>query len=504
MTYITVKNTIYNAEVIVSQQIILDEIILPSRKLGTGAPKHHVFIKPQSYGVLRSYFPTLFNSSTQSPINGVNVKIKNYFNIGALMNEIDKVNLAIDPAKEPPITPSLLLSSLTLLANSQGSQTDFFLECEISKAQNGIAFKYWKTSSNGVSYPSDILKFFFRNTRLKIYLFNDGSSSAAFWTFNLSAVPNHTPPIVVPLVPKDNQAPRQTIYFGAPGSGKSHEISTVLAGREDTTQRITFHPDFDHSSFVGGFKPKQDDEGGITYGYVPQIFINIYVEAWQNPAKDYYLVIEEINRGNCAEIFGDIFQLLDRNPLYNVTPSIELKAYLEDKLGYEHVGISNGLRLPNNLSILASMNTSDQSLYPMDSAFKRRWDWKYVPINYSSGPTNPSSLFKIQIDDGIEIKWIDFIEKINKEHIVTNPNLGMDKCIGNYFIQPKSSDGNSILLDAFINKVIFYLWNDVFKEEENGVFENNSSYESFFPISTDGLEKVKAMMLRLGLIFHSN
>ena len=306
------------------------------------------------------------------------------------------------------------------------------------------------------------------------------------------------------------------IYFGAPGTGKSYKVDKIIKDLETKFyERLTFHPEFDNTSFVGGYKPisikvKHEDENGeyfeneIQYKFVPQAFTNIYERAWKDDKNQYYLVIEEINRGNCAEIFGDIFQLLDRTSKYTVTPSKELKEYLENDAfdDSNHPGIVDGLRLPSNLSLLATMNTSDQSLFPMDSAFKRRWDWQYVPICYEpidefSNP-NESFNFEIDIEDGIKYKWINFIKKVNLEHIKINSSLGMDKCIGNYFIKPEN--GNIITLKPFINKVIFYLWNDVFKDENNKVFEDNTSYEDFFPIETNGKKMIKKLFARIGLL----
>lgn len=293
------------------------------------------------------------------------------------------------------------------------------------------------------------------------------------------------------------------IYYGAPGTGKSHKVNELLKGKEERTERVTFHPEYDYASFIGGFKPisEVDAESGkeeIKYKFVPQTFTNIYVDAWNNKDNEYYLVIEEINRGNCAEIFGDIFQLLDRNSGYSITPSNELKQYLVKELtsvdGIK--GIENGkMKLPSNLNILATMNTSDQSLFPMDSAFKRRWDWEYIPINYEKSEENPSSNYQVVVSDSISFSWLEFIEKVNTI-IKENQNLGMDKCIGNYFIKAKD---NSITLEEFINKAIFYLWNDVFKDEDDHIFEENTFYEDFFPIATKGKEKVLKILEKIGL-----
>lgn len=296
----------------------------------------------------------------------------------------------------------------------------------------------------------------------------------------------------------------QKIFYGAPGTGKSHKVKNLVDGKETRMQRVTFHPEFDYASFIGGYKPTMGNDEGreiIKYEFVPQSFTNIYVNAWNDPVNDYFLVIEEINRGNCAEIFGDIFQLLDRDSDYDITPSIELKKYLKSVLKDENKGLEKGkLKLPKNLNILATMNTSDQSLFPMDSAFKRRWDWEYIPICYdeknNENNPNPSYNYLIDLGDGSYFKWNEFITKINKNHIQPNKVLGMDKCMGNYFVKPKPGE-NKIDLETFINKAIFYLWNDVFKDEKNNVFDENGSYESFFPIKKNGVQQLKELLDRI-------
>lgn len=295
-----------------------------------------------------------------------------------------------------------------------------------------------------------------------------------------------------------------TIFYGAPGTGKSHKVENILKTiSEDKKERVTFHPEFDNASFVGGYKPiselnttKGEDE--IKYKFVPQTFINIYVNSWKDLDSKYYLAIEEINRGNCAEIFGELFQLLDRNSNYSISPSKELREHLQKELGLEHEGIKGGkMKLPNNLILMATMNTSDQSLFPMDSAFKRRWAWEYVPINYDElnedGSSNESFNYIVKIDESKGFKWIDFIKEINSE-IKSNSNLGMDKCIGNYFIK---ASNNEIEIEELINKTVFYLWNDVFKDEENGVFPENVTYEDFFPIKTKGVENLNRIIENL-------
>ena len=281
---------------------------------------------------------------------------------------------------------------------------------------------------------------------------------------------------------KDSIKATNIIYFGSPGTGKSTKANDELKENdipESQYKRITFHPEYDYGSFVGGYKPTMKD-GDITYSFVPQVFTKIYVDAWKEENKDkrYYLIIEEINRGNCAEIFGDLFQLLDRDDdgssIYSIDASQDLQAYLEqdDILGIGHGGIKSGkLKLPSNLYLVATMNTSDQSLFPMDSAFKRRWDWEHISINYDC---LISKKFKINIGD-YSYNWLEFLHLVNKK--IVEATQSQDKQIGNWFIKGDIDE------KVFINKVLFYLWNDVFKDEEETIFELNNNtlyYEDFF------------------------
>lgn len=306
---------------------------------------------------------------------------------------------------------------------------------------------------------------------------------------------------------QQNSSSLNKIFYGAPGTGKSYKVKEFVAGKELRTERVTFHPEFDYNAFVGSYKPTMGiDETGkeiIKYEFVPQSFTKIYCDAWNSLAsgkeEDFYLIIEEINRGNCAEIFGDIFQLLDRNSDYDISPSKELKEFLLDNkkgLQNKEFGLKDGkIKLPSNLNILATMNTSDQSLFPMDSAFKRRWDWEYIPINYEDSERNLSSKFKVHLSENESFSWLSFIKSVNSV-IKQNDHLGMDKCLGNYFIKSETDD---IDIETFINKVIFYLWNDVFKDEmeENNIFLNKTTYEDFFPIEPNGILKLKEILENL-------
>ena len=357
----------------------------------------------------------------------------------------------------------------------------------------------------------------------------------------------------------------QTIYFGAPGSGKSHKVAEDLAGiSRENIFRTTFHPDYDYASFVGCYKPEMrseptweesytldellaiipnevrvgenypvekfclrhyrsieklnisssqknelrikilqaaknsdehqaegktiqtatvlagaalgrylEDNGilsasgnntTIAYAFTPQVFTKAYVRAWEHLNEEVYLVIEEINRGNCAQIFGDLFQLLDRKDdgtsCYPIHADKDLADYLQHVLnGDAKRGIEGGnLCLPPNLHIIATMNTSDQSLFPMDSAFKRRWDWEYIPIDYSDEVK--SGAFEIAIgeeENQKQYRWIDFLKAVNIR--VQDLTHSEDKQMGNFFIK------SSIKEKEFKSKVMAYLWHEVCKDE---------------------------------------
>jgi len=282
----------------------------------------------------------------------------------------------------------------------------------------------------------------------------------------------------------------QKIFFGAPGTGKSHTIDyslfeednkkrTGLKDYDNAVIRTTFHPDYDYAQFVGTYKPKKVD-GTITYSFIPHVFAKAYATAWKSylsgNKEDVFLVIEEINRGNCAQIFGDIFQLLDRDgkgfSQYSIDADCDFATWLkEDSVlkivwnDYEAKVGDGKLKLPPNLNILATMNTSDQSLFPMDSAFKRRFDWEYVPIKYAKdadcGENWNADEFKIVIGDSMYM-WLDFLKKVNVD--IDETTHSEDKQMGEFFIKPKSDD-LKIAFNEFRSKVLFYLWDSVYKDE---------------------------------------
>lgn len=373
--------------------------------------------------------------------------------------------------------------------------------------------------------------------------------------------------------------PLQQIFYGAPGTGKSDMISKRT--NPENSIRTTFHPDSDYSTFVGAYKPSMDEDvksvdgsyaidssvytsedkpsesygsssshhstkgsSRIVYKFIPQAFLKAYVAAWKAFADgtDYYLIIEEINRGNCAQIFGDLFQLLDRRDdgfsTYPISPDNDIRRFLaNDKEGFLNLenideeaysaisrinlvdnkgrSIVKGseilsgekLILPPNLFIWATMNTSDQSLFPIDSAFKRRWDWKYIRIK--EGKDKEGKPLEWQIDlkydkakesDSTEEKeityfpqtttdvaattkdlqmqfdWWQFVKAINR--IIASMTSSSDKQLG-YFFCKANKDG---VIDGqtFVGKVLFYLWNDVFKDygfDDPSLFQYKSTIE---------------------------
>lgn len=318
--------------------------------------------------------------------------------------------------------------------------------------------------------------------------------------------------------------PLQLICYGAPGTGKSHFIDEKID--DGNAIRTTFHPDTDYASFVGAYKPTMEPmpihaivgmdakhargengekayEQKIIYKYVPQAFLKAYVAAWSNLEKPFYLVIEEINRGNCAQIFGDLFQLLDRNNTgcssYPIHADEDIQRFLaSDSKGFAGLDVNqkeairnftlhkdngkiisigedllNGtkLLLPPNLHIWATMNTSDQSLFPIDSAFKRRWNWKYIPIDYNK----ENWTFEI---GSHRYSWGDFLRKINPEIYALTESA--DKQMGYYFAKADPQNG-VISEDVFVNKVLFYLWTDVFKDYDisGDLFRNKEQNRPF-------------------------
>ena len=365
----------------------------------------------------------------------------------------------------------------------------------------------------------------------------------------------------------DNTLPLQQIFYGAPGTGKSHEIKKLTKG--ESVIRTTFHPDSDYSTFVGCYKPTMDEvdtqvvpvvvksgislqepgtykEKRITYKFVMQAFLKAYLGAWKKWADagddgvaPQFLVIEEINRGNCAQIFGDLFQLLDRSdnnfseyPIeadtdlqqeierafkehkdYKLNKAIDAEGAVKDYISNYDSTLSEDIQsgrillLPPNLYIWATMNTSDQSLFPIDSAFKRRWEWRYIKIAEGRDEATRELLnwmvkFDYKEDDKpftFECSWWDFIKAINEK--IAEATSSDDKKLGYFFCKPKDKNSTTIDEERFVGKVVFYLWNDVFKDEENPIFKVNEgkgepSFDAFYKEDEAGKTIVDTAALR--------
>lgn len=276
----------------------------------------------------------------------------------------------------------------------------------------------------------------------------------------------------------------QMIYYGAPGTGKSHTIDTdIISGvDEEHVFRVTFYPDFSYSDFVGQLLPSVTPSttpgttSTITYEFEKGVFTLALEKAYENTAEDVYLIIEEMSRGDCAAIFGDIFQLLDREKS-GVNRGYS-RYFINNKMIAKDIVALSGSRvkLPPNFHILGTVNTSDQNVFVMDTAFKRRFEWGYISPDPVKDPANPGTYLNnvmLSINDGTttmrNISWVDFYQKIN-EFIADDRYLGLgeDKQLGPFFIEFDATLPLTEHKRKIKNKLLNYLWTDV----------NKASYKS--------------------------
>ena len=267
--------------------------------------------------------------------------------------------------------------------------------------------------------------------------------------------------ILAPTVNDDSEGERigeNIILYGVPGCGKSHTIKEQYCDDDDKMERVVFHPDYTYSDFIGQILPTNID-GHISYPFTPGPFTRIMKKAVANPQSEFFLIIEEINRGNAPAIFGEVFQLLDR------------------KNGVSEYGISNHdialavyadadtkVKIPKNLFLLATMNTADQNVFTLDTAFKRRWLMRSIPNDINS-----STRASIGIC-GTKLTWGQFATAINNLIIeLGTGNIGNeDKRLGAYF----ASESELTSVEGFSEKVLMYLWNDAFKYDHDKVFRS--------------------------------
>lgn len=523
-------------------EYVKDEILIYERKSGTGSGTIHVFLGAAD-NELRKEFHDYYEAveDGQSPDEGA-IEIKHFFlpsNILSMVGHMLKYDV-----ENGSDYSERLSTILSIIKNSFGSE---LLETKslfkLSTGSSKLRPYFKQFDSKGI-FSTLVRQLLLPNSAYKISLFkNQQNQYAAFWLLGFAEQDDFSTTLEVE-VPKaiEKQSEKQIIYYGAPGTGKSFAIEEQT--KDEDVIRTTFHPDSDYSTFVGCYKPTTIDvpmrdvtgkvivekgepvtEKRIVYEFVNQAFLQAYVGAWQkmaevtiDKAQKQYLVIEEINRGNCAQIFGDLFQLLDRNRWgfseYPIKADADMKKQIKKQLtgltfinglvisvlfgGKDIVGqVLEGdiLLLPPNLFIWATMNTSDQSLFPIDSAFKRRWDWKYVPI------ANAELDWVIEVN-GKKYDWWDFLKKINA--LIGEKTHSEDKKLGYFFCKTQ----NGIIdVETFVGKVIFYLWNDVFKdfEFEDDVFddtddtENNKlTFDKFYkPDATVQESKVEVFLTNL-------
>ena len=291
---------------------------------------------------------------------------------------------------------------------------------------------------------------------------------------------------------------RNRIIFGAPGTGKSYMINEqrkelLGADNESDYERVTFHPDYTYANFVGTYKPVpcKDDEGkdAITYEYVPGPFMRVYVNALKNAMtgnpKPYLLIIEEINRANVAAVFGDVFQLLDRDDdeisEYPIQASEDIKKYLAKELKCSLDKVEK-IKIPDNMFIWATMNSADQGVFPMDTAFKRRWDFTYIGIDDNDVKISGKYVV-IGSKYSQKVEWNALRKAIN--NYLSKLKINEDKQLGPFFISRKivlPEKGNEIdskkFCETFKSKVIMYLFEDAARQKRPTLFEGCFNHSS--------------------------
>lgn len=286
----------------------------------------------------------------------------------------------------------------------------------------------------------------------------------------------------------DLPLPHNRIIFGAPGTGKSHLLEKDRKQYFDDAhyERVTFHPSYTYSQFVGAYKPvalkNTESKDDITYSFVPGPFCRTLAKAIQNPSENFLLVIEEINRANVAAVFGDVFQLLDRDESgkseYPIDAGEDLKNYLEE----QGISLSDGkIAIPANMYIWATMNSADQGVMPLDGAFKRRWEFEYIGIDENESEVASYEIPNVRNSDGNPatftfIKWNDFRKALNKKlKNLQGTTVNEDKLLGPFFISAhcleNAQENPEDFIRLFKSKVLMYLYEDVCKMNPRALFK---------------------------------
>lgn len=278
------------------------------------------------------------------------------------------------------------------------------------------------------------------------------------------------------------------IYYGAPGTGKSYEVNNIIkekysdydaSAQNDNVFRVTLHPEYAYSDFVGQLLP-YNDNGHVDYRFIPGIFTNALSQAYWHPDKDVFLVLEEMSRANVAAVFGDLFQLLDRK-----NGSSEYAINNEEIAKIVYKDPKHKVIIPSNMTIFGTVNTSDQNVFVMDTAFKRRFDWKYISTDAGADSddfknnNNP----KINIGDDTIVTWKTLYQALNR-FIVGDLGLSEDKQIGPYFIKFEDADP-ATAHELVRDKLLQYLWEDInstameMYTSSNRLFEDRDKISSF-------------------------
>jgi len=263
---------------------------------------------------------------------------------------------------------------------------------------------------------------------------------------------------------------KNIILYGVPGAGKSWTIKNEYCNDDNRMERLVFHPDYTYSDFVGQILPKVNDDSSVSYEFTPGPFTNLVKKAYENPEQSFFLIIEEVNRGNAPAIFGDIFQLLDRTKEgkseYEITNSDIARIVYGDE--------NHKVSIPSNMSILCTMNTSDQNVFTLDTAFQRRWSMRLIKNKFRDEKSEKEFAEKKILDT--TVTWEHFFTEINK--IILSKNIRMtsseDKRLGTHFVSDedlKYIEGDDKQNSRFPEKVLKYLWDDAFKFTKEDIFD---------------------------------
>jgi AAA domain (dynein-related subfamily) len=481
---------------------VKDEVVLPSRKTGTGNGTVHFFLLQEN----NFFIKKLLDSHSEKNIEHL-IDVNFLYSLCGVTEYLSAISKESKQFK----ASNYIQEVIPLMV-------DGFLQFKsVLKFQETRPY-FKQFDENFLKYVRVLLFPKVFKYKVKLYQHKETKVITAAWVWgygnydNLNIVKNE---LQNKVVLDFSHSPIQRILYGSPGTGKSYSLQAIT--QNSPVFRTTFHPELDFHGFVGGYRPAMKGEGEdekITYQFVPQVFMQAYTAAWNDPSEMHYLVIEEINRGNCAAIFGSLFQLLDRDEEgfseYSIQADAEQAKYLEEVLDYDYEPLISALyeaktgveldnpysilMLPNNLSIIATMNTSDQSLYPMDSAFKRRWDWEYCPIDYAKADE-----IRVSIGD-MEYNWGAFLRSVNQKiYTLTHSE---DKQLGTFFAKAKSG---IISQAVFCNKVLFFLWNDILKDENpndaNNFFKDASGKPFTFTQlhQTDTVAKIHSIFAQLNV-----